>query len=276
MTKSENYKEISDQKKEFYRQLLQRDSVKDFENEFVRTTNLETAIINEYGFEGIKLLFENRNSENYFMLGNFPTGCPWSALNDENHTQFIESNFKSIEHKIPNLIQSIQNRCKFIYVEKKEQTWNLHYFLDMKLYDGREYFRIYTGGSPNPTAAPNENLKLFDWVIPKDLEQFYSIYDGFGEFDGTFIQSSSDIRVMAEMMNPICKEQDFDFPEEYKFEDLLEFCPDGAGNAQCFYRKYSDGLDSQTVDWDHEIWEISDEINFFEFIDERMSAIDEE
>lgn len=44
------------------------------------------------------------------------------------------------------------------------------------------------------------------------------------------------------------------------------------GNAQCFYKNNS----NLTVDWDHEIWEISNEVGFFEFINERMSEIDEE
>jgi len=47
-----------------------------------------------------------------------------------------------------------------------------------------------------------------------------------------------------------------------------------AGNAQCFYRFNSNN--NLTVDWDHETWEVSNQMKFFEFINQRMSEIDEE
>lgn len=77
-------------------------------------------------------------------------------------------------------------------------------------------------------------------------------------------------------MNSICEKNNYDYPEDYKFEDLLEFFPDGAGNVQCFYRENLDYQNAQTVDWDHEVWEISGKVGFYEFIDERISEIDEE
>jgi hypothetical protein len=70
-------------------------------------------------------------------------------------------------------------------------------------------------------------------------------------------------------MDPIQKERNVKL--DYKFSDLLAYYPDGAGNAQCFYR--GDGNENETVDWDHETWEISrssEEEGFFEFIDESL------
>lgn len=142
----------------------------------------------------------------------------------------------------------------------------------MKLYDDRDYYRVYTGGEPLLNAEPNKNLKTYNWNIPNDLKAFYKIHNGFGEiYEANYIMANEDIKVMAEMMNPICKEQNVK-PDGYSFNDLLEFFPDRAGNTQCFYKN----IGNSTVDWDHEVWEISGEIDFFEFINERMSEIDEE
>lgn len=274
---TQNYKEISEQQKQAYKIQLQRDSNKNFESEFIRTTDLEQKLIGEHGFEGVKFLFESQNSVNYFQLGGFPIDCPWVNLNNKKLIEFIETDFASIAHKIPNLVEAIKERCRFIYAEKVETEWKLHYFLGMTLFDGREYFRIYTGGSPNSKPVLNESLKKFDWTIPRDLVEFYSIHDGFGEISNEiYVQSSAQISVMGEMMNPLCEEQNFDLPKEYDFNDLLEFFPDGAGNAQCFHRKNNDSFNAMTVDWDHETWEISGEAGFYEFIDERMSELDEE
>jgi hypothetical protein len=118
----------------------------------------------------------------------------------------------------------------------------------------------------------NENLRKYQWEIPAALKLFYQIHDGFGEiYDGMSILNSRALKVMAEEMNPVSKDEN-NFPEGYKFEDLLDFFPDGAGNSQCFYRK-AKGL---TVDWDHETWELGEKIDFFTFINRQMSVLDEE
>ena len=266
--------ELNDSIKTKLRSELKRDPDKPFDREWTRTTNLERYVVDKYGFEGIKLIYEYRNSENYYNLGDFPEDCPWHGFNDKTIEYCIDENFKLIKNKVPRLISSLKERCEFIYAEKREHDWHLHFFLKMKLYDGREYYRVYTGGSPKTEFIPNSNLRLFNWEIPNDLKEFYSIHDGFGEiYDANFILSSKDIKVMGEMMNPITEEQGV-IPEDYSFNDLLEFFPDGVGNAQCFIRT-AEGNNS-TVDWDHEVWEISDPLSFYDFINERMSEIDEE
>ena len=177
--KKDNYENLTSELKERFRKELKRDSEKEFNPEFIRTTNLENAIIDKYGFDGIKLIFESRNSSNFHKLGELPNDCPWKNLNDKTITEFITENFKPISKKIPNLLSSLKERCKFIFAEKKENTWLLHYFLDIKLYDKRDYYRVYTGGSPLMNAKPNQNLKYFSWNIPNDLKLFYSIHNGF-------------------------------------------------------------------------------------------------
>lgn len=271
-TNKMNFENLTPELQVQLRNELKRDTAKEFNPEFVRTTNLEYSIIETYGFEGVKLVLERQNSKGFYLLGDFPAACPWSGLNATTNTEFIDQNFKSISKDIPTLLASLKNRCKFIYAEKRENTWQVHYLLEMKLYDDRSYFKIYTGGAPLLNAAPNKNLKAYDWQVPDDLKKFYSVHNGFGEInDANFVMGNDDIKVMAAMMDPICKEQNT-CPEGYSFSDLLEFFPDGARNAECFHKNGS----NMTVDWDHEVWEISGEVGFFEFINERMAEIDEE
>ena len=257
-----------------YRVALMRDPDKDFGAEFNRTTDLEISLIRQYGFQGIKLIFESQNSENYHLLGQLPDDSPWSSLNNKSMDAAIDTIFASIKGKVPRLVSTMKSRVRHIYAEQKGSQWRLHYLLDMKLYDGRDYFRIYTGGNPNSDAEPNKMLLKYDWTLPTELKAFYAIHDGFGANpDSIFVLSSEQLSVMAEMMNPIVVEQGVS-PEGYLFEDLLEFFPDGAGNGQSFIRTKESN--SFTVDWDHETWEISEPKGFFQFIDQRLSEIDEE
>lgn len=118
--KKKTYKNLTSELKDIYRNELKRDSEKEFNLEFIRTTNLENEIINKYGFNGIKLVFESKNSSNFHKLGKLPKDCPWSNLNDKTNTEFITENFKPISKKVPNLISSLKERCKFIFAEKKK------------------------------------------------------------------------------------------------------------------------------------------------------------
>ncbi len=271
--KGSDSKELTNTETKKYLQDLERDQDKEFDPEFIRTTSLEVFLLNEYGFDGLKLIFSSRNSESYYQLGNIPQESPWYFLNGKELGEAIDSVFKPINQKVPQLILQMKERVKFIYAEKIDLEWRLHYLLDMKLSDGRDYFQVYTGGQPNKKASLNDALVKYNWSLPSDLVEFYSIHDGFGGHDSSFVLSSNQLTVMGEMMNPIAKEQNA-VPTEYKFDDLLEFFPDGSGNAQCFLRVGADI--GTTVDWDHEVWEISERMNFYDFVDERLSQIDEE
>ena len=251
-----------------YLDQLERDPTKDFGTEFVRVSNLERKLVDEYGFDAICLIFRNNNSDNYSALGNFPNECPWQYLNSTDVATFINTVFAPISSDIPNLINALKKRCSYIYAEKTDSEWLLHYFLDIALHDGRPYYRIYSGGAPNENPKPNSCLNEYDWSIPSDLKRLYAVHDGFGPILG-----SDAIKVMSKTMDPICKEHNLALPQAYHFRDLLEFHPDGGGNGQFFYRT---GTSLTTVDWDHETWEISRHQGFLEYIDQRLSQLDEE
>lgn len=70
----------------------------------------------------------------------------------------------------------------------------------------------------------------YGWQVPGDVAHLFAVHDGFGP-----ILSNDSITVMAEVMDPICQQQNI-YPEGYEYRDLIEFYPDGVGNAQCFYR----------------------------------------
>ena len=270
----ESNKVLTEELKEKYLSELKRNPEKDFGLEFVRITDLETTIIRDHGFQGLQLILSNSHSDEIYQLGRIPSDCVWEDLNSCTLNEAIDSVFSSIKNKVPNLIISMKERVRFIYATKSNSTWELNYFLDMKLYDGREYFVIYTGGMPSSVPQENDSLLKFGWTIPEVLKEFYSIHNGFGaKGDSKAILSSHHISVMGELMNSIAEEQN-ETPEGYKFNDLLEFFPDGCGNAQCFLKE--DVTGACTVDWDHETWEISEKENFYDFIDSRMSELDEE
>lgn len=260
--------ELTEELRAAYRRELQRDPDLEFDPEWIRTTDLERTLIDQYGFAGVQLVFESSNSQNYYPLGRLPAESPWSQLNGKGLTEAIDTNFQAIADRIPNLIRVMKERCAHIYAEKRDDVWSLHFLLNMTLHDGRRYYHVYTGGPPVVTPTVNANLAKYQWELPADLRALYAIHDGFGP-----VLNSRQIVVMAEMMDPICKELGHT-PDDYRYADLLEFLPDGVGNAQCFHRRGNS--QPQTVDWDHETWELSAPSPFFEFIDEQLSDLDEE
>lgn len=147
-----------DQLRRDYGEQLKRDPAKPFGPEFERTTNLERELVDKYGFDAIRLIFEDCNSVNYHPLGRFPDDCPWSQLNGLNLRSAIRTALSPILKKIPTLIETLCDRCQYLYAEKTGATWVLHYFLEMMLYDQRRYYHVYSGGPPNPKPQPNSSL----------------------------------------------------------------------------------------------------------------------
>ena len=38
---------------------------------------------------------------------------------------------------VPTLMAALKDRCNYLYAERSDEAWRLHYFLDIVLYDGR-------------------------------------------------------------------------------------------------------------------------------------------
>jgi hypothetical protein len=90
-----------------------------------------------------------------------------------------------------------------------------------------------------------------------------------GGWGGNHVLPSDELGTVARFLNPGEK-------VPYNGADLLEFFPDGTGNAQCFQRRSTQDAHPLTVDWDHETRELSGESDFFEFVDEHLIRIEEE
>lgn len=103
-TSENKYERLTPELKTELRGALKRNPDINFKVDYIRTTKLEFEILNTYGFDGVKLLFETNNSANFYELGNFPEDCPWYGLNDENKTDFIETNFQSVSKELPKLL----------------------------------------------------------------------------------------------------------------------------------------------------------------------------
>lgn len=88
--------------------------------ESLKIENLEATIIEDFGFEGIKLIFEARNSKNIFRLGEFNESCPWMPMNHLSTRKFIQTNFLNIKDKTPKLLRLVESKCRYIFAEKTE------------------------------------------------------------------------------------------------------------------------------------------------------------
>ena len=116
---------IDEQLKSQYREQLKRDPEKEFGPEYVRTTDHERSLIDEHGFDAIRLIYEDRNSANYFLLGEFPAECPWAHLNGKNVEAAIDTVFAPIADGLPKLTEVLKNRCKYLFAERTDETGEL-------------------------------------------------------------------------------------------------------------------------------------------------------
>ncbi len=259
---------LSAQLKNDLRKELIIDSKKYFGSEYIRVFGLKNDIIIKYGFEGIKLVYEFDNSIHYYQLGELPEECPWFELNNYSIVEFITNNFEKIATKSTIFIDVLKEKCKYIYTEKKEDEWLLHYCLikESDIETLTEEYVIFTGRTPVYYPKPNESLSRYNWNIPGDLNIFYTIHDGFGEREDVacFIVPSEDLLIMSDtaVVKEECLEKNSK-PKEYSFDNLLQFYYDDNGNSLCF----SKGDHSLIVDWDYETLKLTNEIHFFDFLD---------
>jgi hypothetical protein len=252
------------------KQELQRDKSKPFDSEFIRTTNLERAVLDEYGDNGASFLLEHLGFDTAF-----DASCPWQVKGMD-AINVVRRVLAPLYPLLPTFIDTLEDRVRYVAPVRRNGAWALAYIVDRALYDGRQYYQLLLGGAPNATPHLSERAASLGWIIPASLARLCAVHDGFGAADSGILTSASLVD-MGQMMDAICEQQNAK-PDGYVFQDLLEFLPDGAGNCQAFHRRRSGDLDPPTVDWDHETWEISGEMPFFSFADERLMGqiLDEE
>jgi hypothetical protein len=148
--------------------------------------------------------------------------------------------------------------------------WEMAYVSNRALHDGTPYVETFLGGAPNQAPVLVQRLIDLGWKLPRPLRALYAIHDGLGP-EGGGIHASRSLIDLGEIMGPIMARQGL-VPGGYEFDDLLEFWRDGAGNAQCFHRRYPGDDDPPTVDWDHETREISGPSSLADFAEEALCA----
>jgi hypothetical protein len=247
-----------------YSLALGRDKAKPFDDEFARTTNLERAILDEHGRLGAEFLLQRIGFES---TGD---GTPWSVTSFEDARVVVRDVFSSLRADLPYFVDVLEDRVLWVFAGRIAATPTLAYVTDRVLYDGRRYFEVLFGGAPTTTPRLSDRAESLGWVVPRSLRSLCAVHDGLRSTDRGLSQCR-ELVDLGEIMDPIAAEQQY-VPTGYRFQDLLEFFPDGSGNGQSFHRRHRDDDDPPTVDWDHETREISDESSFFEFTDQALAG----
>ncbi|HEY0063166.1 MAG TPA: hypothetical protein VGC21_13675 [Telluria sp.] len=263
-----------DQLDDRMRAQLKRELISDkalpFEQEFCRTTDLERSILDQFGRSGAEFIVSQHN-----LVPSFDATCPWQ-IEGLAAVDAVDKVLSPLRRLLPEFVSTLEERIRWVVPVRSEGEWQLVYLVDRALYDGRPYYELIVGGAPNLAPQLSERAASLGWKVPDAIKTLCLVHDGFGAVDSAILASRYLVD-LGEIMDPIAKEQSF-VPDDYEFQDLLEFCPDGAGNCQAFHRQRRDDPNPLTVDWDHETREISGERPFFEFVDERLlgQILDEE
>ena len=201
----------------------------------------------------------------FYAYGKFPVDCPWQKSQIEGKKEFIQKTFQTIAAFIPNTFEKLLTNCQDIYALLEGNKWFLIYAINENTF--------LCGGEPTNTPSLSVYAISNGWELPTELKTFYSVHNGFGAGLplGIFLSSSCVLpNYKLETLNSLLKnETDFEFVIDPK--DLLQFYPNGLGDAQCFYRLRNGEL--TTVDWDHETREIYRPENFWSFVDRNLSEL---
>jgi hypothetical protein len=262
--------QLDEQTRERFTQELRRDSAMPFDDEFQRTTELERQILDNHGLAGAQFILRH----NGFVAADDST-CPWQ-LAGLDAAAAVRQVLAPLRAHLPEFISALEQRIRWVIPARIEDRWVLVYVIDYALHDGTKYYQLIVGGAPNAAPRLPERAASLGWVVPQSLCTLYQVHDGLGA-GGSGILACRHLVDLGEIMDPIALEQDF-VPDGYRFQDLLEFRPDGVGNCQAFHRQHLDERDPLTVDWDHETREISGTTPFFEYADEELlsQVLDEE
>lgn len=205
-----------------------------------------------------------KGSFDFFECGNFPSECPWQKYQELDTGDFIKKTLQPIATLIPITYEKILASCQNIYSILEDNKWFLIYAINEDTF--------LCGGEPTNAPSLKANAISDGWEIPVELRTLYSVHNGFGTVLplGIFLSSSCVLPdYKLDTLSSLFKDEtDFEFLVDPK--SLLEFYPDGLGNAQCFHQINGE---LTTVDWDHESREIYHQEKFWDFIDKRLSEL---
>lgn len=252
--------------------------------DYVEMVSADYEAFNRWGREAVELIFNHYRDENIAVreLDQLPEEHPWRARHGADAGEVVRQIFAPVWHRAPELFARFAFAVRAIYTIEISGTQCLLYACDAEQEYGepREHLSLVVGGpalSRNELDAVDERLSEYvrscGWSVPSELRELYSVHHGLGRlssFSGQFdnagsIYPAEQLSVLGEMMNDIAEEQNFE-PDGYRFDDLLNFFEDGAGNGENFFRSGPDRPPSGTVDWDHETRQISAVRSFWDFL----------
>jgi hypothetical protein len=251
--------------------------------EITRIKLLKKEIIEQYGFEGLDLVFQEsryfnspilpqKKYKQLFLLPDVDKSCPWKKYAHEDPSVIIDSIFKSIHHQLPRFLPDFKKKCKHVFaIMWSKKTWALGYCIEQP---EPPYYKIFIGNPPNETPELSKsNLIELKWKLPQSLKEFYAIHDGFGHVSSlnnlvlpiawldsmSYLIDNSIRRWSAKII--LDKEATAAFDKEVK-ENPLTFEPENMLRFfqyniypkdekrlffidQCFYRKHDDN--TQTI-----------------------------
>jgi hypothetical protein len=238
-------------------------------------------VVRDLGADGVRLwlLADDVRFELLCRPGEVPpdAGCPWELPAGIEPAEVVERCFGPLADRLPLTFDALREECRLILALRQAGRWRLLYVLPYTQRDGQDYWQ-FVGGGP-PLADPQLPKTALDlgWRMPRPLREFYAVHDGFGShhYDNPLgwsqiLEPCSRLDLLSKWVDTLGNGADYDS------HDLLEFYPDGAGNGQYFHRRTRGDDDPPTFDWDHETWELSGPVDFFDFLDGELIRLVEE
>lgn len=254
-------------------------------DDFEAMGRVEFEAFNQWGREAVELIL-NRYRDvplRVTELDALPEDHPWRVWSELDPGKAVRRGFEGIAEQASTLVDALAHHVRAIYVIELKDDYSLVYACDAEEGYGEQRkprLSLLFGGP----SLKDQELEMIDaqlsdyvkscgWSVPEELRAIYKIHHGLGhlsafvdDFDnaGSIVPASS-LFVLGEIMNEIAEEQDFE-PQGYRFDDLLAFFNDGAGNSENFFRQLPNEQPVGTVDWDHETREVSSVRPFWEFV----------
>jgi hypothetical protein len=253
----------------------------DFKACWRRTSQRRFELVRDLGADGVRLwlLADDVDFELLCPPGEIPpdAGCPWDLPAGIEPTAVVDRVFGPLTDRLPMTFATLREECRLTLALRQKGRWRLLYVLPYAQRGGQDYWQLVGGGPPLADAQLLKTVRDLGWRMPRPLREFYAVHDGFGHgyYDTPFgwsqvLEPCSHLHLLSDHVDTLGN------GAHYDGNDLLGFFEDGTGNGQYFRRRRPEDDDPPTYDWDHETWQLSGRMGFFDFLDEELVRLAEE
>lgn len=252
-------------------------------DDYSAMADAEFEAFERWGREAVELTFNRWRDDPIAVreLAALPADHTWRRFIGVDPGEAVRDNFGPIAHHAPAWLDAFASAVRVLYTLKIDGKHHLVYACDSNEGYGaknRPVLSVLVGGPAlDPAQLDSLDEQLSDyvrakgWQVPPELRELYAIHHGLGRIaswgasydNAGSVYPAGQLSVLGDMMNAIAEEQDF-HPQGYRFDDLLTYFEDGAGNGQNFLRRDTDVVG--TVDWDHETRDVGQLISFWDFL----------